>query len=195
MDTPPYISDIRSRVVSFRAIHAITFECPDGHHLFRVQNPQYRFADLETCREFQGLVRDRTLVGEFEASEVATWARAPGSWWRFSLCRDAGWAKQRRLAVGEPLQVWQWERREPGWLFPSVTMTMTFLADMSGGFVHVELQFRPLAGQVQIVRAEGTSKKKAVEGQWAIPGREDADRIRITFQKEKGTLLCSFTRW
>jgi hypothetical protein len=172
--TRPRLSDITSLDVSFLATHTITLMCADGHHLYNIKGPRYRFIDLTMRRKFQELVRGRHLVAEFEASEVADLL---------------GKGKPRCRAMGEPLHVWRWDRPGLGWRVPSV-VTMTFLAKGQGGFDHLEWHFDDRVGEPRVVRAAGSSKRKAVEVQWAIP-KEEASATRITFQNETGKFpLC-----
>jgi len=159
--------------------------CRDGHRLFKANYPRYRFPDPTTRRKFQRLVRGCELIDEFEASEIATVTWNPKT---FILFFSPIWDKIRCVAAGEPLQVWRkLEPLKPGQRFPSETITMTFLAETQDGcYNHVEICLKPLVGQVQIVRAEGSRKKKAVVGQWSIPKEKNGDHMRITFQKKKG---------
>ncbi len=198
--TPPYVGDIASPDVRFRATHAITIMCDDVHYLYHVAQPQYHFADVETRRKFQELVRGRCFVDEFEAMEVTELQESghvvtdgsirSGSSGGSTSKKTKNKSKnlnQFPLAQSEPIQIWRWDRPGSGWRVPSV-VTMTFLSDTGGEWRFKEWHAQDLEGKVKVTQLEGRSKT-IVEMCWAIPRIQGAQRVRIMFKSKRGELF------
>jgi hypothetical protein len=68
----PFTDDKDSLEVRFFESHTITVIDDDGHHLYRVKQPSYRFKSLEARRNFQKFSRERDLIGEFETVDISS---------------------------------------------------------------------------------------------------------------------------
>lgn len=95
VESIPWTDTKNSPEVSFLESHCITVIDQDGHHLYRVDKPTYKFKRLETRRRFQAVARERELIGEFDAIEITSdgevlskcqvihvWSAAYSSWRR-----------------------------------------------------------------------------------------------------------------
>lgn len=99
----PFTDDKDSLEVRFFESHTITVIDNDGHHLYRVKRPSYKFKSLEARRKFQMFSRERELIGEFETIDISS--------------------NNGRLASVQVIRIWS--KRSPN-LRPHITFT--FLA-------------------------------------------------------------------
>ncbi|KAF5639017.1 hypothetical protein F25303_7506 [Fusarium sp. NRRL 25303] len=65
----PWTRNKSSKRVSFLKKHLVTVVDSEGYHIYRL-DPKYKFEDREACDKFQSTLRERELVGAFEAIEI-----------------------------------------------------------------------------------------------------------------------------
>ncbi|KAI1014454.1 hypothetical protein LB504_012218 [Fusarium proliferatum] len=65
----PWTRNKSSKRVSFLKKHLVTVVDSEGYHIYRL-DPKYKFEDREACDKFQSTLRERELVGAFEAVEI-----------------------------------------------------------------------------------------------------------------------------
>lgn len=65
----PWTRTKTSRTVSFLNPHTVTVIDDEGHHIYQI-DPKYKFKDNGACCKFQTTIRERELLGAFDAISV-----------------------------------------------------------------------------------------------------------------------------
>lgn len=155
----PFTDNTDSLEVRFFAFHSITVIDSDGHHLYHVRRPRYKFQNLEVRRKFQELARERQLLGEFETIDIST--------------------KKEGLAGCQVIRVWS--KIITKW---RPTITMTFLATRVGDRAsHLEWDFEEFEANPTLISAK-KSRRLNLHSQY--PDTKFRDPT-IQFKDECGT--------
>ncbi|KAK4183283.1 hypothetical protein QBC35DRAFT_508327 [Podospora australis] len=178
-DAIPFTTGKDSQEVTFLTVHTMTVIDDDGHHVYQIDRPVYRFSELQGRRTFQEFSRGRQLLGEFEASDIT----------------DFKGSARTCLSRCQVIQIWS--SQESRCFEPTVTMAFLVTTEKQGQphFYHAEWRVNDFDPQVALIKGPKSRKlKTAVLQRRSLTQSSTGSRQGLSITLEDEVEAESFTR-